>query len=78
MKSVMRKSPSRLSKHMVWYVGNYVCAWSVRHYTNKNAMKFIDVRMSMEIIHDYNDFQMQTEQLFFFYPELWLQANMDL
>lgn len=51
--------------------------WSVRHYKNRNAINFLEVRVSMEIIHDCNGFQMQIEHLSFD-PELWQEANMDL
>lgn len=51
--------------------------WSVGHYALKNAINFVDVRVSVEITHDSNGFQMQTEHLSFD-PELRRQANLDL
>lgn len=50
---------------------------SARRYKNRNAVNFLEARVSVEITHDCNGFQMQIEHLSFD-PKQWQEANMDL
>lgn len=49
MKLIIRKISSRLPKHMVWYVGNYVCCLECETLKNWNAINFIEVRVRLSM-----------------------------
>lgn len=51
--------------------------WSVRYYKTRNAIDFLEVRVSVEITHDCNGFQRQIEHLSFD-PKQWQEVNLDL